>query len=566
IHSETEGEKKKLQKTNTEVHHTFFNINNISTYIWNNGDADHSPTGNSGFIYPKGSDKSVVYESGFVWGAKVNREIRVGGSTFNSGLRPGKILADGKAENPQDPSVRVYRVRPEYNTADLSSEINDGEGTEEEIRTQYNLDWNEWPANDGAPFNDLDNDGIYNPQKDIPGIVGADQTLWFVANDLDSNATKELYGSLPLGIEMQVTIWGYADRDLYSNMIFKKYKLINKSNTVFDSMYISIWSDPDLGSASDDFVGCDTSLNMVYVFNGDPIDNSYGDTPPSLGFVLLDGPVNKTDQKLEMTSFHYIQKNAFWTFRAPYQGEYESGSLVYYNFMQGKGTYGSFFPIPAEVGGGTTKFPYSGDPMNETGFLDGVYSPPGDRRMAIGSGPFTMEMGTQQEITFAEVIARGKDNLNSIQLLKHYVKQIPTDINEISSIEKFHVPIPPTPQFSFKEFTSYNEIELVLDNHEEMLNFENNGYIFQGYNVYQIRTTGFSVNGLIKIATHDVKDGITKIYDVEVDTKTGEIISGLVQNGSDNGIQETIKSDYGYFRYPFIKGQRISLRYFSLLL
>ncbi|MCP5062329.1 MAG: hypothetical protein GY936_07695, partial [Ignavibacteriae bacterium] len=47
IHSETEGEKKKLQKTNTEVHHTFFNINNISTYIWNNGDADHSPTGNS---------------------------------------------------------------------------------------------------------------------------------------------------------------------------------------------------------------------------------------------------------------------------------------------------------------------------------------------------------------------------------------------------------------------------------------------------------------------------------------------------------------------------------------
>lgn len=38
--------KKNLQKINIEVHHTFININNISTCIYNNGDADIAPSGN----------------------------------------------------------------------------------------------------------------------------------------------------------------------------------------------------------------------------------------------------------------------------------------------------------------------------------------------------------------------------------------------------------------------------------------------------------------------------------------------------------------------------------------
>ena len=35
--------------------------------------------------------------------------------------------------------------------------------TEIEIRTQYELDWTEWRAQDGAPFDDIDANGIYNP-------------------------------------------------------------------------------------------------------------------------------------------------------------------------------------------------------------------------------------------------------------------------------------------------------------------------------------------------------------------------------------------------------------------
>ncbi|MFZ1290014.1 MAG: hypothetical protein WAR79_07985, partial [Melioribacteraceae bacterium] len=253
---------KKLKKTAIKNHYSKFNINNISTFIYNDGNADIDPNGNSGFIYPAGSYKSAVFESGLVWGGKVNGKILVGGSTYSQGLYGGKILETGNAQDPNDEKVRVYRVRPDYKTCDLKNEILDENKSEEEIRFQYEKDWNEWPAIDGAPFKDVDNDGNYNPEIDIPGIPGASQTLWYVANDLDSDKAKSLYGSPSMGIELQVTVWGYNTFEVINNMLFKKYVLINKSKNKFEEMYVSQWSDPDVGDAADDFVGCDTTLSL----------------------------------------------------------------------------------------------------------------------------------------------------------------------------------------------------------------------------------------------------------------------------------------------------------------
>jgi hypothetical protein len=48
-------------------------------------------------------------------------------------------------------------------------------------------------------------------------------------------------------------------------MLFRKFKIINKSNTAIEEMYVTMWNDPDLGDATDDFVGCDTVLSMTFV-------------------------------------------------------------------------------------------------------------------------------------------------------------------------------------------------------------------------------------------------------------------------------------------------------------
>ena len=45
-------------------------------------------------------------------------------------------------------------------------------------------------------------------------------------------------------------------------------------------MYVSMWSDPDVGYAGDDFVGCDTLLNLGFAYNASASDAVYQPLPP----------------------------------------------------------------------------------------------------------------------------------------------------------------------------------------------------------------------------------------------------------------------------------------------
>ena len=151
-----------------------FNINDISTWIKNDGEADINPNGASGFEYPRTSGKTTIFQSGLLWGGKVGGQVRVGGSVYRQGTVPGRILNSGVpatqliGEDPNLDNVRCYRVRPDYQTATFEQEIADGEGSYAEIFQAYQRDWLDWPADDGAPFKDVDSDGFYNPNVDIP--------------------------------------------------------------------------------------------------------------------------------------------------------------------------------------------------------------------------------------------------------------------------------------------------------------------------------------------------------------------------------------------------------------
>ena len=111
---------------------------------------------------------------------------------------------------------------------------------------QYWNDWNQWPAAQGAPYTDVNGDGVYEANIDIPGFPGADQTQWMVMNDLNPTLTWDLYSSNPIGIEVQRTIWAYNRPGALGNTIFLSYKFINKSGVKLDSMYVSQWCDPTL--------------------------------------------------------------------------------------------------------------------------------------------------------------------------------------------------------------------------------------------------------------------------------------------------------------------------------
>lgn len=106
---------------------------------------------------------------------------------------------------------------------------------------------------------------------------------------MDSVKTKFLNGSNSIGLEVQTLVYGLKDFGV-DNSIFIRKLIINKSGLLIDSMYISLWSDPDIGDGSDDLVGVDTLLKTAIAYNGSNNDASYSNNPPALGYTFFQTP------------------------------------------------------------------------------------------------------------------------------------------------------------------------------------------------------------------------------------------------------------------------------------
>ena len=538
------SQQKAVQVSGTPSY-SYLHRNYISTGFFNNGISDFDISqSNSGLVYPKLSGKTAMFVSGFLWGTKIaGDEIpHVGGSAYRTGLQPGRILNSGlpwellTSEDPNASNVRIYKIRrdvyPGGPFIDLSEEATIESIAASEIRQQYETDWVEWPAADGAPYEDVNINGVYEPSIDVPGFKGADQTIWFVANDLNPSLTQNLYGSNPIGMEVQVTIWSYFQHEAVNHVFFKKYKLINKSNTTFDSTYISMWADPDIGDAGDDFAGCDSTLNLGYAYNGSDYDNIYEFTPPAIGFTLLKGPTINPITNLDMTAFYYFGRGDA-NISDPIQGD-PQGSVEFYNFMQGRfGISGA--PFIDLATGEVTTYALNGDPITQTGWIDGLQLPAGDRRIGISSGPFNMAPADTQEIYFSEVLGIGENRIESIKHLRFH-SILSKELYE-NNFNFTKLPIIPTPSLSIEQVDNHFNLSWGADSStvNAIENFNQDGFSFQGYNVYQLASTSTFQNIEHRLATFDLQDGITQISGTVMDPN-GYPISGTIYPGNDTGI------------------------------
>jgi hypothetical protein len=584
-------EKRKLQKvyslqnTNARI-----DINNLNALESNVGYSDYNLNSNlEGLEFPKGSGKNAVFEAGFLWGGFVrgdtSGQVRVGGSAYITGLEPGPILANGKPADPTDAKWSIYTVRsdvyPGGPDVDLSSEVAAyAEGgqtvTAEQLRAQYEANWTNWPAagtaNDlGAPFQDVNGDGKYEPNIDIPGVPGADQTIYFVANDLDTLQCLSLYGTQPMGIEVHVTYWAYAQQGALGNMYFKKWDIINKGyqKNIIDSMFVSYWTDVDLGYAGDDLVGCDTTLSLQFAYNGEANDQVYAPLPPPAdGFDFFQGPVvngSPSDSAVFIKQpfvFNYIhgKKNLPMTaayffingdanFNDPPQGA-PTGATQFYHFFNGQyGLSGLEFQDPW---GNKTPFAFPGDPTKPFGpgnWTDGVTNPPADRRQGMASGPFTLMPGDTQEVVVAEMFAGAIPTVNYLQavtLVKTYDKTAQNAYDHF-----FNLPTPPPPPHvvatplnnkinldwgEVASFVSATENSVVHDVLDSIDVTGGGDYKFEGYNVYQLPYKSATIDQAKLIATYDVIDSVKTIPFVDLATRQVNP-SYYIEYGTDSGIQ-----------------------------
>ena len=514
---------KRTSKTTTNDNTNYLAINQCFMWIGNNGLGSHDPrTDGSGFYWPGGREATIaaIFQDGLIWGAKIGREIRANGNTHRSGLQAGKILPDGTPDNPADSRYRVYKIRKGWESLPPGPE-----------RDAYEKDYNDWPMADGAPYVDVDGNGNYTPGVDQPNFVG-DEVLWYVANDMDPSRSTYTYGTLPMGLEQQMTAFAFNRTGDLGDMVFKKYIMINKGQLNLKDVYFGYWSDTDMGDANDDYTGCDTVLSLGYTYNGDNNDvGFYGSTPPAVGYDFFQGPIvpaSPTDsakylgswrkgfRNLPMTAFTFYI-NGSQQYSDPDQGV-AAGSVQFYNYLTGYLWDGSPFIDPGT--GQDVKFVLSGDPVAKTGWYEGTGWPggpaPGDRRHLMCSGPFNMAPGDTQEVVVGILIGRSTNNLTSITELKRKdgAAQIAYDLDFKLT------PSPDAPQISAfaddGEVTlywkpnseSYNEIDPLILNR----GLSDTTYTFQGYRVWQFSDLAGSNPTLL--GSTDIQDNVNLVTQI----------------------------------------------------
>ena len=288
-----------------------------------------------------------------------------------------------------------------------------------------------------APFWDENADGVYNPQfGDYPIIEirgcgaphYADEMKFWIFNDA-GNIHSQSFGD-PLQMEIQALSFAYATDDALNDMTFSRYKLVNRAQESINDTYFGIWLDPDLGCSEDDYIGCDTIRDLMYIYNSDAMDGdasgdcqgsvpTYGDKIPYLGVDLfrgplapkvfgLDGELNDpeigqladTIVELGMTSFVYTSTPP--TGEDPNMVDASTAQEHYY-YLSGFWGTGN----PMTIGGtgsgslGTvqTKFAFHDEPNDPDGWsMCTVSLPLDDRRTIQSSGPFRLDPGQINEM------------------------------------------------------------------------------------------------------------------------------------------------------------------------
>lgn len=355
--------------------------NRLSVSVTKLGTFAHDNLTNSpGLEFPAGSGKYVVFASGISLGAVVDGGIRVSRCDPYSEFGPGPI-ENGAPQDADLPANKVYRLNRVYPTPAL--------------RDALLMDYRTGAVPRGAPEVQVLSSG----ELDILG----DGMTWNVYNDADpSRHQYPGFGTAPLGIEIQQKAFAFTLTEALRNTVFLHFRLLNKGPHVLRDTYVGVWADADIGHPRSDLVGCDTLASLGYTYNGSANDNVYGSTPPAVGYDLLQGPRADGDgRRVPMTSFTSYG--------------FQPLSSGVYNMLKGFDIGGNERIDPTT--GQPTTYSNSGDPVTGQGWID---SGPGDRRMLLGSGPFTFVPGDTQDVYLAIVVGDGADWLSSITRMREF--------------------------------------------------------------------------------------------------------------------------------------------------
>lgn len=299
---------------------------------------------------------------------------------------------------------------------------NDGDGLTDEAGEMAPIDLM------GQPLADRKGRTIDLAAGERPDLSDAAQLAWWVMNDVAG--PHGTTGSAPIGLEVHASAYVVAGAGALGNTTFYRYRLFKRGAGDLTDTYFGYWTDPDLGNASDDYVGSDTTLGMGFVYNGDDFDegsDGYGQAPPALGNSFLEGPTH---------SVPALPVWLYWNSATSPNGNPRPNSLDWYRYLTGRWldnkpmvTCGNGYPgdtsgLACDGDGDTTTVMWPGDPVTEAFWSErnydgaGAANTPSDRSYVQSTGPFALASGDETSVTLALVWSRGDSNLGSIIQLR----------------------------------------------------------------------------------------------------------------------------------------------------
>lgn len=409
----------------------FLETGKVRARVLNNGGLFYRGEPNV-YEIPAGSGMKAIYAANIWLGGRVAGDLRVAASTYGPWeFWPGPLDEKGKPPEECSDYDAIWEIR----TEDILTFLDTGEKTENLLN---------WPWHLGAPVVDGDGDpDNYNLQGgDYPELLG-DQRLWWVMNDRGGEHEKTQ--SLPLGVEVHGSVFGFDHPEAGGDMTFYEYRIIYKNEVPLEDAYFAIWVDSELGDFGDDYVGSDSLLHLGYTYNADNEDtgfSGYGTSPPAIGVTILgsppvrpDGIDNNRDGRIDEEGESLGATHVLSTGKGGGGRDGDPERIEdFYNYMQGhwkdqtpllEGLTGlDWGNWPETLPQNTIRFSYPGDPvtgefwteMNPDG--SGIPNAPSDKRFVISSGPINIQKGDTLDYRFAIIWARGKDYLDSVTKLK----------------------------------------------------------------------------------------------------------------------------------------------------
>jgi len=290
-----------LSSFSQQIGHADLDINNVRARFNSCGNNFWDLDSASHYEVPKDSGITSIYSQAlWIGGEDINGQLKLAGDRY---YYNGKDFWPGPISNTYD---TVYDA--EWNKV---WKIN--KSSIDSFKLWYNnpsaypnyiipSEILSWPAHGDvskgqsanlAPFNDNNNDGLYNPSNGDYPIIKGDQSVFYIYND-GRNIHTQTSGA-KLYVELHVMAYAFDCPGALENTVFTNYKIYNRSTDTLVNTSIGVFTDFDLGYAYDDFIACDIQRGTYYCYNGNNIDgtgqtNHYGIQPPAQGVTILGGP------------------------------------------------------------------------------------------------------------------------------------------------------------------------------------------------------------------------------------------------------------------------------------